>query len=350
MPTRLTTTLRSVGRRGPPRLGLNSGVVRSLALVLVASCSSPPTPLDAPRTPWVEGPELPGPRLEPGVAALGQQLVVLGGFDQNVVQGLRITSDVVAFDPVAQTWSNLRSAPVAWTHVNLAASSATLFLLGGQETQQFIAKGESYALDTDQMNAQWRPLAPMPLGQERGAAGVVIAPPHVYLIGGSSSTAAVATCLDYDFSSDTWTMLPSLPAPRSHPAVMRRADGTLIVAGGLSTLDARDAVADVWALSPGATMWTPRTPMPTARGGCAYGVQLGQFVCAGGESGQAALSVVETYDPTNDRWTAQPAMPDSRAGTQGAVIANRLYVPGGARVLAFNPESSLYVFSLLDTF
>ncbi len=294
------------------------------------------------------GPQLPGPRLEPGVTALGQQLVVLGGFDQNVSQGLRITSDVIAFDPTAGTWSNLRPAPVAWTHVNLAASSATLFLLGGQETDQFIARGESYALDTGQSNAQWRPLAAMPAGQERGAAGVVIAPPHIYLIGGSSSTGAVATCLAYDFSTDTWTMLPPLPAPRSHPAAMRRADGTLIVAGGLSTLDARDAVSDVVALAPGATTWTPRTAMPTARGGCAYGVQLGQLVCAGGEAGQAALSVVESYDSTADRWTTLTPMPDVRAGTQGAVVGGRLYVPGGARMLSFNPESSLFVFSLID--
>ncbi len=329
---------------------LHSGVVRSLALVLVAACSSPPTPADSSRAPWTEGPELPGPRLEPGVAALGQQLVVLGGFDQNLAQGLRITNDVIAFDPVAQTWSNLRAAPVAWTHVNLAASSATLFLLGGHDTQQLIAKGESYALDTDRPNALWRQLAPMPVGEERGAAGVVIAPPHIYLIGGSSSTGALASCLDYDFSTDTWTTLPPLPAPRSHPAVMRRADGTLIVAGGLATLDARDAVADVWSLAPGSTTWMPRTPMPTARGGCAHGVQLGQLICAGGESGQAALSVVESYDATSDRWTVLPPMPDARAGTQGAVIAGQLYVPGGARMLSFNPESSLYVFSLLDTF
>jgi Kelch motif protein len=324
------------------------GVVRPLVLMLVAACSSPPTPADSSRAPWIEGPALPGPRLESGVAALGQRVVVLGGFDQNVAQGLRITNEVIAFDPNAETWSNLRPAPVAWTHVNLAASSATLFLLGGLDTSQFIPSGESFALDTDQPNAPWRALAPMPVGQERGAAGVVIAPPHIYLIGGSSQSTALATCLDYDFSTDTWSMLPSLPAPRSHPAVMRRGDGTLIVAGGLSTLDARDAVADVWSLAPGGTIWMPRAPMPTPRGGCAYGVQLGQLICAGGESGQAALSVVESYDPIGDRWSVLPPMPDARAGTQGAVVANRLYVPGGARMLSFNPESSLYVFSLLD--
>ena len=305
---------------------------------------------DAPTAPWVKGPDLTGPRLEPGVTAHGQRLVVLGGFYQNVVEGLGITNEVIELDPEMGVWSSLQAAPVAWTHINLASVSSTLYLLGGEETPQFIPRGEAYALDTGTANAQWRQLAAMPVGQERGAAGVIVAPPHIFLIGGATATAAIKSCLDYNFSSDTWSMLPDLPAPRSHPAVMRRTDGTLIVAGGLATVDPQSAVADVWVLPPGGTAWEPRTSMPTARGGCAYGVQLGQLVCAGGEAGQAALSIVESYDPIGDTWTAQPPMPDARAGTQGAVIAGQLYVPGGARMLSFNPTSSLYVFSLLNTF
>ena len=145
-------------------------------------------------------------------------------------------------------------------------------------------------------------------------------------------------------------MLPDLPAPRSHPATMRMADGTLIAAGGLATLDAFSAATDVWALPIGATEWQPRASMPTRRGGCAYGVLRGELVCAGGEVDQAALSTVESYDAILDVWTARATMPAATAGTQGAVIANRLYVPGGSRTLNFQPESSLYVFSPLDTF
>jgi N-acetylneuraminic acid mutarotase len=342
-------------RRTTPTTGLNVGrvvytaaVVRPAVLVLVAACSSPVPREDAPASPWTEGPELPGPRLEPGVAALGQRLVVVGGFDQNVAQGLRITMDVTMFDPVMRTWSALHPAPVAWTHVNLAGSAATIYMLGGHETQQFTAKGEAYALDVESSPPQWRQLRSMPVGQERGASGIIIAPPHIYLIGGASTTAALATCLDYDFSTDTWSMLPDLPAPRSHPAVMRMSDGTLIAAGGLATLDASSAAADVWALPPGATAWQPRAAMPSPRGGCAHGTVLGQLVCAGGERGLAALPITESYDPVGDTWTSLPAMPEARAGTQGAVIANRLYVPGGSASLRFEPTSQLHVFSLLD--
>ncbi len=293
---------------------------------------------------------MPGPRLEPGVTAMGQRLVVVGGFDQNVSQGLRITSDVILLDPVMKTWSALHAAPVAWTHVNLAAFSTTLYLLGGEETSQFIAKGEAFALDTLAQPQQWRQLRAMPAGQERGAAGIIVSAPHIYLIGGASTTGALATCLDYDITLDTWTMLPDLPAPRSHPATMRMADGTLISAGGLAALDAFSATTEVWALPPNATAWQPRAPMPTRRGGCAYGVIRGQLVCAGGEVDQAALQTVESYDAVHDTWTTglEP-IPGATAGTQGGVIANQLYVPGGSRTLNFSPESTLYIFTPLET-
>jgi N-acetylneuraminic acid mutarotase len=313
-----------------------------------AACSSPAT-MDAGPSPWSTGPEMPGPRLEPGVTALGQRVVVLGGFDQSEQQGLRITRDVIVFDPFSEQWTSLGEAPVAWTHANLAGSSQTLYLLGGAEGTDFLARGEAYALDVDQPGAAWRPLAPMPPGLERSAAGVVVSPPLVYLVGGATTTDAVASVIAYNFSSDTWSTLPDLPEKRSHPAVMRTPDGTLIVAGGLSGLASSSARAEVWALPPGGTAWEARAPMPRARGGCAYGVVFEQLICAGGEAGTVALLDTDRYDPINNVWSSLDDLPDTRAGTQGAVVGGRLYVPGGARTLTFVPTNTLYVFAFLES-
>jgi N-acetylneuraminic acid mutarotase len=326
-------------------------VPRALTSVLfaaLAACTDPQPPGPT-NSAWSLGPELPSPRLEPGVTSLGQRLIVVGGFDQNVAQGLRITTEVLSLDPLTGTWSNLPDAPVAWTHANIAGSSSTLYLLGGLDTNSFLARGESFALDLDLPDPQWRAIASMPDGMERGAAAVMTNPPHIYLIGGASTSDALATVLDYDFSTDSWSMLPDLPMPRSHGAAMRQEDGTLIVAGGLSSLDSSRPLGDVWALPLHATEWQPRAPMRRARGGCAYGTVFGHLICAGGEAGTGAVETVETYDPNTDTWTTQEDMPERRAGTRGAVIGGQLYVPGGASALQFEPTATLYVFAYLAT-
>jgi N-acetylneuraminic acid mutarotase len=329
----------------------------------VASCGSPTGSVDASTSPWTLAPMLPVPHLEPGVTALGQRLVVLGGFDTSVLapEGLHITSRVDVLDTETGVWTQLPDAPVAWTHLQLAAIGTTLYLLGGLEGAQFVARGDSFALDTAAAPPTWRPIAPIPTGLERGSAAVVVVPPRIYLLGGASSTASLASNLFYDAAQNQWCpglaclpsqQLPDLPHPRSHPAGMQRADGALVVAGGLGTLDATSSARDTWILPTAgfhpAGLWQSQMAMPSARGGCAFGVLHGQLVCAGGESETSALTVVEGFDPSTNVWQTYAPMPDPRAGIQGAVIGQRLFVPGGARALAFLPRDSVFVFSILD--
>jgi hypothetical protein len=316
-------------------------------------CSSPARP-DAAVSAWALGPAMPRRALEPGVTALGLDLVVAGGFDTGIAEGLDITARVDVFDTGVGTWGTLPDAPVRWTDANLGAVGDTLYLLGGLEGAQHTARGEAFALDpTDRA---WRAIPALPAGDERGASGVVTAPGRVYLLGGASSSAALASCLEYDLVTGTWSHLPDLPAARSHPAAMRMTDGTLIVAGGLASLDASQPRGEVWALPPPGAVpraWVARTAMHQpgeldTRGGCAYGVVLGQLVCAGGEGGLAARRVVESYDPFNDVWTVREPMPVERAGAQGAAIGGRLFIPGGAATLALEPTDTLYEYAPLD--
>jgi hypothetical protein len=296
---------------------------------------------------------MPRRALDPGVAVFGQQVVVAGGFDTSASEGLDITARVDTFDVTTGTWDRLADAPVRRTSANLATVGPTLYLLGGLEGPQRVARGDAFALDP--LDQSWQPIAAMDPADARGAAGVVVAPGRVYLLGGASSTAALATCLEYDIAADRWSPLPPLPEPRAHPAAMRRSDGTLIVAGGFASLDASEPRAEVWALPPPGAVprdWQLRAAMPAdpgARGGCAYGVVLGQLVCAGGEAGLTAGSAVAGYDPYNDVWMPGEPMPVGRVGSQGAAIGGRLFVPGGAATPALEPTDTLYIYAPLDT-
>jgi N-acetylneuraminic acid mutarotase len=314
------------------------------ALVLLLGCGSSTPGVDAGMTAWRSGPTMPSRRLEPGVAALGTNLVVLGGFDTTVVEGLHITTTVDVFDTLEERWIDpLPPVPVAWSHINLASANGQLFVLGGLEGTDFVARGESWVLDPGATS--WRSIAPLPAGLERGASGVVATATHIYVLGGASTDAALASCLDYDIAKDRWTELPALPAPRSHPAAMQLADGTLIVAAGLATIDASMPLDDVWALPPGATAWEPRAAkLGYARGGCAYAVLGGALICAGGEASRSALRFADAYDPVTDVWRSLEQMPGNRAGIQGVAIGDRFYVPGGAAALIYQPTDTLYIY------
>jgi N-acetylneuraminic acid mutarotase len=339
-----------------------------LGLAALTACSSPAALPDAPSSPWSMGPDLPVARLESGVTALGQRVAVVGGFDTDQAAGLDVTKRADVLDTLVtpMVWSQLPDAPVARHHVQLAAIGTTLYLLGGLDgtpdgMNNYPARGDSYALDTAAMTPAWRPVAAMPAGFERGSAAVVVAPPRIYLFGGAATTDAVATNIFYDVSTDTWcpgpacgtAQLPDLPAKRSHPAAMRRVDGTFVVVGGLSGLASDTAQSDVYVLptaqqNPSGT-WTAATPMPVQRGGCAYGTIQSKLICAGGEAATSALSYTMAYDPILDVWTTLDTMPLPTAGTLGAVIGEKLYVPGGARELIFEPTTTLFIFSPLDT-
>jgi N-acetylneuraminic acid mutarotase len=336
-----------------------------LAVLLVGCKTSAALP-DAPVGPWTTGPVVPDPRLEPGVTALGQQMVVIGGFDTDVQAGLEITKRVDVLDTLNLTWSQLPDAPVARHHVQIGAIGTTIYLLGGlgtpDENNDYPAEGDSYSFDTGDPNAVWTTLTPMPTGFERGSAAVVVVPPRIYLLGGASTTDAIASNIFYDSVQDAWCpgtactpdqQLPDLPSPRSHPAAMRRDDSTFILVGGLLHLGSNTEEPDVFILHPdqqtAAGAWVNGTPEPDERGGCAYGVIEGQLICAGGEAGNSALSYTEGYDVLNDVWTDYAVMPQPRAGTLGAAIADKLYVPGGAAEIVFEPTDSLYIFTLNDT-
>lgn len=322
-------------------------MLRSLVPVALVACSSSVACSpegghpDAPVSAWSLGPAMPRRAVDAGVAPFGLRVVVAGGFD-----GVEITPRVDVFSAAGNAWSALPDAPIRWTSINVAAVGTTLFLLGGLEGAGRVASGDGFALDP--VTESWQPITPMP--DARGGSGVVTAPGRVYLLGGVSSTGALASCLAYDTIAGTWTPLPDLPAPRARPAAMRRSDGTLIVAGGFESADASQPRGEVWALPPGQSGWELRkAPERVARGGCAYGVVLSQLICAGGEGGPAASTLVDSYDPYADVWTEGEAMPVERAGAQGAGLDARFFVPGGAGAPGMDPTDTLYIYAPLDT-
>ena len=238
---------------------------RWLCTAILVACGNSPAPptIDAPTSAWSTGPVIPVPRLESGVTALGQSVVVVGGFDTDQQAGLDVTKRVDVFDTFDQTWSQLPDAPVARHHVQVAVVGTTLYLLGGLDAAAdasltFPARGDCYSIDTGDANPQWAadPIdatgrrARIGGGRCRCAADLLVRrrvddrcdrEQHLLRHRRPNGWCPGTACAPQD-------ELPPLPAPRSHPAALRRVDGTFVVVGGLAGLASDTAQADVYVL------------------------------------------------------------------------------------------------------
>ena len=270
-----------------------------------------------------------GPRQETAVVALNGEIYVIGGFDGR----RRIVPTVEAYDPENDRWRPVADLPEPLHHANAAVAGGKIYVLGFL-TGPFVADGRTLIYDPEA--DAWSVGQPMPPGTERGASAVAVLAGRIYVAGGLRS-GAVDDFSVYDGASDSWGILPDLPAARDH-LVGGGIAGLIYVAGGRGgAIDAVVGRLDVF--DPATSRWSTQASMPTPRGGAASAVADGRLYVIGGEGNPAAASgvfaEVEAYDPETDHWTSLPAPPTPRHGTGAAALLGQIYVPGGATQQGF---------------
>lgn len=288
-----------------------------------------------------------GPRQEHSVAAIGDEVFVIGGMHASPAGDLVTTDRVEVYDTRHDTWSEASPLPVPMNHANVAAVDGKIYVLGGLSGgASWEALPDSFVYDpaTD----RWSELPPMPAGEERGSAAVGVQGSRIYLAGGMRTLTpvagglhdTVATTSSFDARTFQWETLPSLPEARDHVggAVVR---GTLYVLGGRDRGQAnvRDTV---YALDLDSRQWTERSPMPTARGGLATAVVGTTIYAFGGEGNPAGGSEGlyaenEAYDTKRDRWETLAPMPEPRHGTAAVAVKRTIYIPGGGDAVGGSP-------------
>lgn len=222
-------------------------------------------------------------RDDAGGAWTGSELIVWGGQNQQ---------DGAAYDLARNRWREIapsplrRGTPVAtvWTGVEVLVWGG---LPGGGN------EGAAYNPATD----TWRTIADAPIGLSRGN-GVLVAPDTLIVLGaaqGADSTPAdSAQAMQYDASSDTWTVLPE---PDLSP------NATWMVWTGDQVI-AWDYLLKARSYVPGAATWGTLPDLP-----------LEGRECYPGGGWDAKVGVLVTYcdqvallDVTTRQWT-QEQMP-----------------------------------------
>jgi N-acetylneuraminic acid mutarotase len=214
---------------------------------------------------WHAGPRLPIALNHPGVAAIGGDVYVGGGFTPRGASSR-------AFVLRGGTWQEIAPLRRARGALVLLALGGHLFAFGGRDNVSEIAIPERY----DPATNAWTDLPPMPNPRNHGA-GYVEGTEACVAGGRVPATTAVIDC--FDTSTSVWTASGQLPVATSG-ASAAFFDGRLIVAGGEPSNET-DLVALVQERR--ANVWTTQ-PMLIPRHGTAYALYEGRLWQCGGAS------------------------------------------------------------------
>ena len=276
---------------------------------------------------WETRAPMPLPRTEVATAAVGSEIVVLGGFTIDHGASTRVD----AYSPARNSWRRLPDLPIGVHHSMAVGVGGRTYVLGGY-TVGGLPLRTVFVLE----RGRWRTLPRMPYA--RAAAGAAVAGNKIVVAGGvtTGATRLARNALSFDLGTRRWSVVPG-PTPREHLGVTSLAGTVYAIAGRTSGLDTN--LLHFESYRPGARRWARLPPVPDARGGTGAAALLGQVVSAGGEEPAGTIAEVLAYRVAERRWVQLDDLATPRHGVGMAALGGRVFVIGGG------PEPGLTVSS-----
>ena len=289
-----------------------------------------------------------GPRQESAVAAIDQDVYVLGGVAYDEQNDLLTLNRVEKYNVVDKTWHVAAPLPTPLNHGNAASVDGKIYLLGALSGgRDWEAVEQSYVYEP--FNDTWAELASMPNGTARGSSAVGVCNGKLYLAGGMTLLQAykgghqdsLSTVSSYDITTNTWDVNhPPLPEPRQHVGGAVVGSTFYVIGGRENGVEKYHNMTYALDLE-NPTSWKEMAPMPTARGSLACSPIGSKIYCFGGEGNpenpQRIFNETEVYDTSADTWTRLRPMEIPRHGTGAATVGYEIYIPGGGVTTAFYP-------------
>ena len=293
---------------------------------------------------WREVAPSPQRRFEGPSLIIGDELVIFGGFDENLHAQVRVD----AYNPATNSWRQLNDMPTAVTHIFPVKDGNTVWFVGG-----FVGNDPGPATAAvwqyDAVNDTWSVGPELPAARAGGT--VAIWGRALHYIGGFADrddTRGEHYVLDLDRPL-AWTTAAALPEARGHSAGAA-IDGTIYVIGGQIRHDTNPVdQAEVFAYNTTADSWRQVADLPADRSHFEPGlfVMDGRIVVAGGRNNvafQPSLPAVTMYDPAADIWIALPDLPTALLAPAMKRIDNDFVLTNGG----FNwdqPQATTYISS-----
>jgi len=290
--------------------------------------SADPTPFT-----WDTKENAPVPRSEAQGALIADKLYVFGGFS-TTDYGTTARSDV--YDPSSNSWSQLPDMPEQTTHSAVSVDGTSIWLVGGYVGHHpGPATVSVWKYETTAKSWTRGPSLPAP----RGAGASAIIGRDLHFFGGTNRPPGSTADLDqpdhWVLSLDggtAWVSKAPLPNPRNHLASAVIGSALYAIGGQHNENETSGLQADVHRYDPSTNSWTRVADLPAPRSHASAVVRDGQVVVIGGTlPGDVASTDVTMYHPDINVWSKLPSIPGARkTPVSGTDSAGNIYVTGGS--------------------
>ncbi|MBA2295307.1 MAG: galactose oxidase [Actinobacteria bacterium] len=265
---------------------------------------------------WTAGAPLPEPRTEVAAAALGQRIVVVGGFLASGANSRRVD----AYDTRRDTWERLPDLPVSVDHAAAASWRGRVVVVGGYGADRQPLRA-AFVFD----GTRWRNL-PRPPEERAAAATAATADGRVLVVGGRKRDGLATTALSLDLRTLRWRTVRG-PRPREHLSATALGGRVYAIGGRLAGYDTN--LATVERYDAARNRWTRLPALPDPRGGTGATAIAGRIVSVGGESPEGTTKSVWALPRQTQRWVRLPDLPTPRHGLGVVALGGRVWVIAG---------------------
>jgi len=265
---------------------------------------------------WNAGAPLPEPRTEVAAAALGQRIVVVGGFLASGANSRRVD----AYDTRRDTWERLPDLPVSVDHAAAASWRGRVVVVGGYGADRQPLRA-AFLFD----GTRWRNL-PRPPEERAAAAAAATADGRVLVVGGRKRDGLATTALSLDLRTLRWRTVRG-PRPREHLSATALGGRVYAIGGRLAGYDTNLAAVERYDAA--RNRWTRLPDLPDPRGGTGATAIAGRIVSVGGESPEGTTKSVWALPRQAQRWVRLPDLPTPRHGLGVVALGGRVWVIAG---------------------
>ncbi len=286
-------------------------------------------------------------RVESQSATVQDKIYVFAGF----LEKLQITDVTEIYDPAIDQWSIGAPMPTAVTHMGIAVVGMDIWILGG-----FIGNHPGIATDRVQIynvpTDSWSEGIPLPNPVGSGAA--VFNDGKVHFFGGLEPDRQTDTgnhyVIDTRDKNMGWVVAPSLPEPRNHLGGAA-VNGKIYALGGQFGHDKTFSDKNfVHVFDPVTEEWEAKTKMPTRRSHFEPGTAVlgDEIIIVGGRDGAKFFDEIISYNTKTDLWSSKCNLPSKLLAPVGKVVGNDLIVANGGKDGTCCPVSTTWKVSLLE--